>query len=438
MKASHIHFGFLIGLLFLVSCNSKDEHVIHYKNGQWFNGKEFENRSFYSVNGIFFDNYNKESDSIIDLDQGYIIPPFGDAHTHNLADPSNVEVTEKKYLQNGIFYVQVMTNHASKSDSLREKFSKKETIDVKYANGGLTATLGHPHLAYETSALNLHWSAIFSQRDRIKQSRIVENDAYWFLDSEKDVEEKWDSILATKPDLIKIYLINTDRHDELVKAEQMGKFGLSEDVARSVVAKAHASGLKVFAHVENAYDYRVGLRIGVDGFGHLPGYSWDGKASADDYRLTDQDIAKTRERNLVIIPTANFAKVYATIYDQRGNSSLDSVRYNEVNHFLKNELNRLHKAGVILALGADQNGQTSMVEANYLLNELEVFDRLAVLKILAENTPATIYPDRKLGRLKEGYEASFLALKGNPLKNWSYVDSINLRVKEGSVLSLNQ
>jgi imidazolonepropionase-like amidohydrolase len=431
-------FFCLVFCILFSGCNADDQDVIKFENGQWFNGHKFESKTLYSVNGVISENYNELPDSIIDLKGGFAIPPFGDAHTHNLADPVTIDQMELKYLRDGIFYVQVMTNQASQADSIRDRFSTEETIDVKYANGGLTSTLGHPHLAYETSALNLHWSAIFSQRDRIQNSRIAENDAYWFLDSTKDVELKWDSILKAKPDLIKIYLINTDRHKELFEAKQMGQFGLSEDVAQLVVKKAHKANLKVYAHVENAYDFRVGLNIGVDGFGHLPGYSWDGQSDASLYRLTDEDLHRTKEQNVVIIPTVNFARVYAGKYDNQGNASLDSIRYNTVNQFLSKELERLHEQGVHLALGSDQHGETSILEANYLLKELNVFNRLTTLKLLSENTPKAIYPNRKIGYLKEGHEASFLVLNGNPLDNWSCMDSIYFYMKQGKIINVQE
>lgn len=428
----------IIAQFLFSSCVSKDQYVVEYKNGQWFNGQAFESKSLYSVNGLFKEHYTGNPDSILDLKQGYVVPPFGDAHTHNLADPSTIDAQVKKFLKQGIYYVQVLTNYASKADSLRDRFSTSRSIDVQYANGGLTATLGHPHLAYETSALNLHWSAIFSERDRIKNSRIAENDAYWFLDNVEDVEQKWDAILATKPDLIKIYLINTERHDELVAIEQLGKFGLSEEVASAIVSKAHDAGLKVFAHVENAYDFRVGLRIGVDGFGHLPGYSWDGNENVAKYRLTDEDIAHVRERELAIIPTVNFAKVYAMQYDTLGKPSLDTLRYEAVNQFLKDELKRLHQANVKIALGSDQHGETSLLEADYLVNNLQVFNERTTLKFLAETTPQVIFPGRKLGYFKEGFEASFLVLNGNPLQNWDYIDDVNFMVKQGHILNVSK
>jgi hypothetical protein len=48
-----------------------------------------------------------------------------------------------------------------------------------------------------------------------------------------------------------------------------------------------------------------------------------------------------------------------------------------------------------------------------------------------ENTSWTIFPKRKLGHLKDGYEASLLALGGNPLEDFANVQRIEQRVKQG-------
>ena len=47
-------------------------------------------------------------------------------------------------------------------------------------------------------------------------------------------------------------------------------------------------------------------------------------------------------------------------------------------------------------------------------------------------------PDRKIGRLEEGYEASFLVLEDDPLVDFDQVRSIRLRVKQGHVLALER
>jgi imidazolonepropionase-like amidohydrolase len=64
---------------------------------------------------------------------------------------------------------------------------------------------------------------------------------------------------------------------------------------------------------------------------------------------------------------------------------------------------------------------------------LQAFDNLELLRLWSD-TARTIFPDRKIGALDEGYEASFLALEGNPLRAFANVKRIRLRVKQGVVL----
>ena len=65
------------------------------------------------------------------------------------------------------------------------------------------------------------------------------------------------------------------------------------------------------------------------------------------------------------------------------------------------------------------------------LYKLKAFDNLTLLKMWCKNTPLTIFLARKIGYLKDGYEASFLVLSGNPLDDFQNVTKIALRVKQG-------
>jgi imidazolonepropionase-like amidohydrolase len=51
-----------------------------------------------------------------------------------------------------------------------------------------------------------------------------------------------------------------------------------------------------------------------------------------------------------------------------------------------------------------------------------------------ETTAATIFPKRRIGYLKDGYEASFLVLSANPLTDFANVKTIELRFKRGEPL----
>jgi hypothetical protein len=53
-----------------------------------------------------------------------------------------------------------------------------------------------------------------------------------------------------------------------------------------------------------------------------------------------------------------------------------------------------------------------------------------------EATPRAIFPKRKIGFLRDGYEASFLVLGGNPLADLEHIKNINLRFKQGYLLDM--
>ncbi len=45
----------------------------------------------------------------MDRGEGYVVPPFGEAHNHNPGNPPQPKQVEK-YLQDGVFYVMVQNN----------------------------------------------------------------------------------------------------------------------------------------------------------------------------------------------------------------------------------------------------------------------------------------------------------------------------------------
>ncbi len=55
-----------------------------------------------------------------------------------------------------------------------------------------------------------------------------------------------------------------------------------------------------------------------------------------------------------------------------------------------------------------------------------------LLEIWTENT---ISPKPKIGLLKNGFEASFLVLRGDPVKDFSNVRKIETRYKQGQLIN---
>ncbi len=427
-------------LMFLTTFSvfAQTAKVYEFTNGQWFDGKGFKRQKMYSADGIFTNRKPAKVDETIDLKNQFVIPPFADAHTHNLDGTRNLEEMINAYLTEGTFYVQVLANYASGAKQARPFLNKPSSLDVIYANGGLTSTLGHPFLAYEPRAMGLFdytkWEA---NMEKIKLSRIGENEVYWFLDFRSDVDAKWEKFVAQKPDIVKIFLLDADDYEKKRASGKAGDKGLSPEVAEYVVKKAHQAGLRVYAHVETTNDFRLGLKIGVDGFAHSPNYGWSGKtedALKDDLTLADLKLAA--KQKVFITPTANIGRIETTIYAD-GKEDLQIERFNRVVERQKRLFNLMYKNGVKIILGSDYYSKTLGVELWYL-HDNKIFDNLTLLKIAAEDTPQAIFLNRKIGKLKSGYEASFITLADNPLKNFDTVKKVGLRFKQGFFIEMSK
>ena len=116
-------------------------------NGQWFNGKSFDSRTLYSVNGRFTAKKPAHVDRLLDLAGTWVVPPFGDAHNHNLG--TGVEDWDKKaikkYLSDGVFYVKIQGNLPLTDEGKRRLgINRHDSVDVVLAQGSVTAPGGHP------------------------------------------------------------------------------------------------------------------------------------------------------------------------------------------------------------------------------------------------------------------------------------------------------
>ncbi len=100
-------------------------------------------------------------------------------------------------------------------------------------------------------------------------------------------------------------------------------------------------------------------------------------------------------------------------------------------------LKLLKNQGVKFAIGSDNYGKTPLVEVDYLKN-LGVFSNPELLKMWCEDTPQAVFSKRRIGHLKKGYEASFLVLEGNPLKDLQQTQKIRLRFKQGYLVKVGE
>jgi imidazolonepropionase-like amidohydrolase len=294
---------------------------------------------------------------------------------------------------------------------------------VVFANGGLTASGGHP---------------LGIVRRNLERGGMAKEDGeggfYFIVNDLADLGRKWEAIKAGKPDFLKTYLQYSEEYEKRKDNEAYFDWkGLNPALLPEIVQRARRAGLRVSTHVETATDFHNALVAGVDEINHMPGFrpekgDWTKYQDSSCYKISEEDARLAAQKRVLVVTTLVSAIDHA-LQKQEG------VPFNALRDLLAQNLQLLKRYDVHIAIGSDSYRQTSLSEA-LNLRKLEVFDNRTLLKMWCETTAATIFPKRKIGYLKEGYEASFLVLRGDPIQDFTNVQRIEMRVKQGEVLSL--
>nr|WP_298999397.1 amidohydrolase family protein [uncultured Allomuricauda sp.] len=382
-------------------------------NGKWFNGNTFENKTVWVRKGILnFSKNETENDTIIDLKGMYVIPPFAEAHNHNLESDYKLEERIDAYLSNGVFYVKMLSSIKKRIDPLMHHYNKPEGIDISLAHAPLTGSGGHP-IALRKRFLGYgRFDGLFNSLEEI------ESHGYFVIDDLDDLEKKWGEVLSFEPDFIKIMILYSEEYEKRKNdTTYFGNKGLNPELVPEIVKRAHQNNLRVSAHVETANDFRVAVNAGIDEIAHLPEID-NGK------QLSREDAILAKNKGTVVTTTISLVS-----------KKQDEPNYEELVENIKSNLKILNSEGVTIAIGSDMYNDNSVGEFQFLY-DLGIFSNVELLKMWCENSAETIFPNRKIGFLKEGYEASFLVLNSDPLKSIKGINnSIVLKVKQGIVLN---
>ncbi|MDX1910701.1 MAG: hypothetical protein SFV22_04400 [Saprospiraceae bacterium] len=385
-----------------------------FRNGAWYNGSDFQKATWYTSNGVLSKKVPGKIDSVIDLEGKWVVPPFGDAHCSSISENPSASATLTQYTGEGVFYLQIVGNTQEGRTATSPLLNKAGAPDASFSNGVITCTLGYPFLEYEGPANKIRNPTQWGERyDELKTSRIMIGNGYWFIDNKEALTANWDKIKMQAPGVVFIYLLDVQNN-----GGKAGK-GLSAEVAKLVVKKAHKSGLRVWANVETAEDLRLGLKLGVDGFGNLPGHNWDGIGATAKFELNEADLKLLVKKKTPVALLLSHAQA-------AGNRA-------SVQEFHKKTLKRLLESGVNVVMGSDDSQRTIRGELNYWFS-LGELDNARTLKVLCENTPRAVFPKRKIGKIEDGYEASFLVLTDNPLNNVLKARVAAFKVKNGVLM----
>lgn len=381
-------------------------------NGLWFDGLTFVKRTVWVNNGIIsFKTHTSSVDTVIDLSGKYVISPFAEAHNHNLESDYKLQERIDSYLDNGVFYVKLLSSIKKRIDPLMHHYNKPDGIDISMAHSPLTATDGHPIGVRKKYLERGHFDGLFSTIEEI------ESHGYFIIDDIKDLESKWDQILSFTPDFIKLNLLYSEEYEQRKDdTSYFAKKGLNPALIPKIVAKAHRNNLRVSVHVATAHDFHVAVEAGVDEVAHLPEIH-NGKP------ISQEDAIMAKEKGILVVTTASLVK-----------KDKEAPNYSDLVENVRSNLQLLKKEGVKLAIGSDTYNDNSVGEFQFLY-DLNIFSNLELLKMWCEHASTTTLPNRKIGYLKEGYEANFLVLDVNPIEDIRLVnEAIVLKVKQGIML----
>ena len=391
------------------------------RDGRWLAADGFLPGTRYVVDGRLTQRRPRNVDSVVDLAGRWVVPPFGEAHNHNV-DYTTARRTDSllaRYLRDGVFYVKNPGILPRGRDSLAGRVNVPFGVDVVFANGLLTATGGHPTGLY---LRNLSRGAMTAGDG--------DGGFLWIIDSLPDLERKWPRIVAGRPDFIKVVLIHSE---EFARRRTDSAFfnwrGLDPVLVPAIVRRAHAAGLHVSAHVETAADFRAAVAGGVDEINHIPGFRGDERIQFTDtkrFEVTAEDAKLAAARGTWVVTTLGGISDFAT-------NGPDSLRRRQADALFTRNLRVLRDAGVRLAIGSDAYRDDSVGEVTYLAT-LGVLTPMELLRLWSEATPRAIFPRRRVGCLDDGCEASLLVLAGDPSTDIANTRRIVLRMKDGRLL----
>jgi imidazolonepropionase-like amidohydrolase len=396
----------------VLQAQNRPSRTLAFVNGRWFTGQAFETRTVYAIDGRFASMKPAVVDDTLDLTGTYVVPPFAEAHNHNIGRREEDDRPDiRKYLLDGVFYVMIQGNiPLTVAEIERYGLNQPGGLDVALAQGSLTAPGAHPQQVVE-AALGRGGFGTAYTKESLRDFR------YFPIDSEAELTQKWPRIVALRPDFIKLFLHFSDQYEQLKDDPAVFMKGLNPQLVPAIVGRAHAQKLRVSAHTANVADFQTAVAAGVDIIAHLPRF-----ISGTPVRPIEVADAKAAAQRGVAVITTLAVGMGPRIVNP---ADLPRARATTIS-----DLKILHANGVRIAVGSDNVSDTSVAEATFL-HALGAFDPATLLRIWTETTPTVIFPDRKIGALREGYEASFLALEGNPLDDFANVRRIKYAVKQG-------
>lgn len=378
-------------LVFLAACTIQSGPVTEYADGQWWTGDGYQSGSRFVRDGVFIDPPIYPSATIVQLDGRYVLPPLADAHLHNLSGSDATHTVLSELRRDGIAYAVSLGDSAKDRPDSEACVARAGSAELLRSNGMITSPGGHPVMSYEALAIGKQmWSLTPADRERIAENPVYAGDIYWAWQSSDDVAAAETSYIAQAPDIVKIIL--------------QGEAGLNDETLNAVIAMAGRHQRRVFAHVDDLDDLTRAVVAQVDALAHTPGYD-TGAA------LPGGIAAKIADANIAVNPTLGRQLAMEPFVPPQYRMTEDQRQALKSAHAAI--LQELMSADVTILAGFDLNGHTALDEIAYWV-EIGATSETEAINIATQDTPRYLYPERIIGCLSVGCEASFIMTDTDP------------------------
>ncbi|MBB4843946.1 hypothetical protein HNP55_002469 [Paucibacter oligotrophus] len=381
------------------------------KNAQWFDGKGLQRGTLYVKDGRFTDQRIKKAQRQMDLKGQFLIPPLADAHNHNLQTLWGFARYAPSYLRDGVFYTAQQCGEPKAVAEMRPIAAQAASPEVLFNSACITASEGQP------------LAQLLGDDPKLRAEDFIDK-AVLVMDTLQDLNQKWPLVGPRKSDSIKLMISRSESPELRSEPKQHGRLGLRPELVGAIVKRAHQDGYKVIAQADTAADFALATQSGVDWVARLPGLHFFEGTTAERYRISPEAAAEAAKKKLSVITAISGSKLFPMPAE-----TLAAVRQLQAEN-----LRRLLEAKVPLLLGSDLYNGTALSELR-TLDALGLLDRSQLLRLATVDTPRALFPKRKIACFDNGCEASFLLLKSNPLQGLEALERIQLRVKQGRVLS---
>ncbi len=395
MRAAASESGILALSFLVLSAAEAPAKTVRFDGGHWFNGESFVPRTTLAVDGVLAEgDGTAAADTVESLAGLFVVPPLADAHTHAVADSPDPARDIARFVRAGILFAKNPNSTWGGMARGRDALAKAHpaVLTVVYSGSGLTSPGGHPAQIYES---------------QLAPGQVA--DGWLPVGAAEELEGAWARVRGAKPDFVKIYLESSEEHARRKDdAAFRGQRGLDPELVPRIVQRAHAEDLSVSAHVRTASDFRVAVASGVDEINHLPLE-----------RIDASDAKACAEAHVTVV---------TTVLSHRPVDGLTDV---EAMH--RTNIERLHDAGVSLALGTD-NMHVDVVDELLAVAALEVFDAPELVRLATTESIRAVVRSRDVGTLEPSAAATFLALRRDPSEDPSAFRDIAFRFVRGELV----